>query len=364
MLSCLAEAGQSDHSRQPMNVLDKVLALRPANAVARLGPGSRLPLLSPSELLRALEGSPTALPCIPVRAKASVPGLLAAARAEDSVLGLACSHPLADRGATERFLATVKAAAAEAEHSRPLFLQAGPVRVAKPKPEGLAVQQEAIFRLVDDGFSLVSLDVSKLDASSAVEVIRSLSAPLRERELPLELTLPAPAREWSTPADTARPLLEGLRKAGVPVGLLRVPASAFGEEDLDVGLLHLLVELATEFNVSVTVAEVGERSLRSLPTFVAAGVRKVDCAAPFERLALAALPAEARGVVEQKAESTGVPPGELLGLIEEQLPQLESSAREKLEALSFTEATEVLSLLGASRTGWRSMVWLAEHQGE
>jgi hypothetical protein len=347
-----------------MSVLDKVLALRPANTVARMEPGSRLPLLSPSELLRALEGSAAALPCVPVRAKAAVPGLLAAARAEDSVLGLACSHPLADRGATERFLATVKAAAAESGHSRPLFLQAGPVRVAKPKPAGLAVQQEAIFRLVDDGFSLVSLDVSRLEGDAAVEVVRALSAPLRERELPLELSLPSPAREWATVTDTARPLLEGLRRAGVPVRFLRLPASAFGEEELDVGMLHLLVELAAEFGVSVTVADVEGRALQSLPTLVAAGVRKVDCSGPFERVAMAAWPAEVRALVAQKAEGSGVPAAELLGLMEEQLPSLDSAAREKLEALTFTEATEMLSLLGASRTGWRSMVWLSEHQGE
>ncbi|MBN1210274.1 MAG: hypothetical protein JXB05_35810 [Myxococcaceae bacterium] len=347
-----------------MSVLDKVLALRPANAVARLGAASRLPLLSPSDLLRALEGSPAALPCIPVQAKGAIPGLLTAARAEDSVLGLACAHPLADRGGTERFLFAVRTAAKEAEHARPLFLQAGPVKVSKPKPEGLALQQEAIFRLVDDGFSLVSLDVSKLDPAGAVEVVRALSAPLRERELPLELTLPAPTREGASPTDTARPLLEGLRKGAVPVRFLRVPAAAFGEEELDVGMLHLLVELATEYGVSVTVAEVPERAMRSLPTLVAAGVRKVDCAAPFERLGLAAFPAEARAVVTQKAEATGLRPGELLGLLEEQFPALEPSARERLEALSFTEATEMIALLGASRSGWRSMVWLAEHQGD
>jgi hypothetical protein len=347
-----------------MNVLDKVLSLRPANAVSQMGPGSRLPLLSPSELLRALEGSPAALPCVPVRAKVAVPGLLTAARAEDSVLGLACSHPLADRGATERFLAAVKAAAAESEHARPLFLQAGPVRVARPKPEGVAVQQEAIFRLVEDGFSLVSLDVSRLEPAVAVEVVRSLAAPLAERELPVEVTLPARPKEGAGLMDTARPLLEGLRRGKVPVKFLRVPAAEFGDEDLDVGLLHLLVELATGFGVSVTVAEVHERSVRSLPTLVAAGVRKVDCAAPFERLSLAALSDEARAVVEKKSEFAGVTPGELLGLIEEQFPPLEDSVRERLEALSFTEATEMISLLGASRTGWRSMVWLAENQGE
>jgi hypothetical protein len=93
-------------------------------------------------------------------------------------------------------------------------------------------------------------------------------------------------------------------------------------------------------------------------------VRKVDCAAPFERLSLAAWPAEARAMVEQKAGAAGMAAGELLGLIEEQLPALESSTREKLEALSFTEATEMISLLGASRSGLRSMLWLAENVGD
>jgi hypothetical protein len=347
-----------------MSVLDKVLTLRPANAVARLGQKSRLPLLSPQELLRALEGAPVALPCVPVRAKAAVPGLLAAARAEDAVLGLACSHPLADRGATERFLSAVKAAAEEAEHSRPLFLQAGPVRVTRPKPEGARLQQEAIFRLVDDGFSLVSLDVSRLEVREALEVIQTLSAPLRERELPVEVSLPAPAREFDSLTDTARPLLEGLSKQGVPVRFLRVPVAAFGEEDLDVGLLHLLVQEATGFGVSVTVGDVTDRSARALPTLVAAGVRKVDCGGPFDRVALAAWSAEARAVVERKAEAAGLTPAELLGLIEEQLPAPTPAALERLEALSFAEATEMLALLGASRTGWRSMAWLAENRGD
>jgi hypothetical protein len=347
-----------------MSVLDKVLTLRPANAVARLGAGSRLPLLSPGELLRALEGTPAALPCVPVRAKAAVPGLLAAARAEDAVLGLSCTHPLADRGATERFLAAVRAAAGEAEHSRPFFLQAGPVRIARPKPEGVAFQQEAIFRLVDDGFSLVSLDVSRLDPGTAVEVISTLSAPLRERELPLELTLPTPVVEGASLMGMASPLLEGLCQEGVPVRFLRVPASALGGEEPDVERVRALVELTAEFGVCVTVADLEERGGRALSTFVAAGVRKVDYGAPFERLALAAWSAEAREVVEQKAQETGLAPGELLSLIEEQLPPLEPAAKERLEALSFTEATDMLAALGASRTGWRSMVWLAEHQGD
>ncbi|MDC0707192.1 hypothetical protein POL68_01800 [Stigmatella sp. ncwal1] len=347
-----------------MSVLDKVLTLRPANAVARLGPGSRLPVLSPHELLRALDGVPVALPCLPVQAKAALPGLLRAARAEDAVLGLACPHPLADRGAGARFLAAVKAAAEEAEHRRPLFLQAGPVRVSPSGPEGLQSQQEAIFHLVDAGFSLVSLDVSRLDTAAAVEAVSALVAPLRERELPLELTLPLPETGFATLMDTARALLEGLGPGRTPVRFLRVPASALGEGEPDVAMLRALVALAREYGTSVTVGEVAGPSARGLPLFVEAGARKLDCGRSFERLSLAAWPVETRAVVEQKAQALGLPPGELLGLLEEQLPALEPAARERLEALSFSEATEVLAALGSVRTGWRSMEWLAEHRSD
>ena len=43
-----------------MNVLDKVLTLRPTSVVSRLGHASRLPVLSPRELSRALENAPAA----------------------------------------------------------------------------------------------------------------------------------------------------------------------------------------------------------------------------------------------------------------------------------------------------------------
>lgn len=345
-----------------MSVLDKVLTLRPGNTVARVGSGSRVPLLNPRELLRALERAPVALPCLPLQAKGALPGLLRAARTEDAVLGLACPHPLADRGAPERFVAAVHAAAVEAEHSRPLFLQAGPVRVTGADEAALAPLKEGVFRVVDAGFSLVSLDVSRLDSYAAVEAVNALAVPVSERELSLELTAPAPASGGLV--DAYRTLLEGLKQWAVPVRFLRVPEKALGEGEPDVALLRRLVDLASEYGAVVAVGEVGAAFPQALPTYVAAGVRKVDCVGAFERLALGAWPAEIRESVRQKAAAAGLPPGELLGVMEEQLPPLEPDAREKLEALSFAEAVELLSALGATRTGWAAMRFLADHRGE
>jgi len=343
-----------------MNVLDKVLTLRPTSVVARLGARSRLPVLNPRELLAALEGVPAVLPCLPVPVRPMLPGILAAARGEDAVLGLMCPHPLADRGAAERFMASVQEVAEADGHARPVFLQAGPVRVPKAEPETLGQLQEGIYRLVDAGFSLVSLDVSRLEPDAAAEAVRRLSTAVVERELSLEVSLPAGAE--GSELEGARALLEGLR--GVPVHFLRVSAALLGEEEQEVQFLQSLVELAGQYGAGVSVGEAGRRSARVLPTYVAAGVKKVECAAPFERLALAAYPEAVRTSLEQKAEKAGLRAGELLGVMGAQLAALEAQDAARLEALTFAEACDVLAALGASRTGWKSMLFLAEKRND
>ncbi|EPX56768.1 hypothetical protein D187_007202 [Cystobacter fuscus DSM 2262] len=345
-----------------MNVLDKVLTLRPTSVVSRLGPASRLPVLSPRELSLALENAPAALPCLPVPARPMLPGLLAAARGEDAVLGLVCPHPLADRGAAERFVAAVQEVAEADGHARPLFLQAGPVRVTSTAPASLAPVKDGLFRLVDTGFSLVALDVSRLPASGAVEAVLRLSETLVEREFALEVSLPGgPEGEE---LEGARLLLEGLAPRMPGLRFLRVSESVLGEEVQDVQFLRSLVDLAGQHGLGISVGEAGRRSTRVLPTYVAAGVKKVECAAPFERLALAVRPAAERESLEQKAHKAGLTPGELLGVLGGQLSPLESADASRLEALTFAEASEVLEALGASRTGWKSMLFLAENRGD
>ncbi|QRK06851.1 hypothetical protein JQX13_43450 [Archangium violaceum] len=345
-----------------MNVLDKVLTLRPTSVVARLGTASRLPVLNPRELVRALDKVPTALPCLPVPVRPMLPGLLAAARGEDAVMGLVCPHPLADRGAADRFVTAVQQVAEADGHTRPLFLQAGPVRVSKAEPEALGLLQEGLFRLVDAGFSLVSLDVTRLPVDAAVDAVRRLSGPVVERELSLEVSLPAGAE--GDELEGGRALLEGLQRQGLGVRFLRISAALLGEEDQDVQFLRSLVELAGQHGAGVSVGEAGRRSARVLPTYVAAGVKKVECVAPFERLALASYPDTVRESLEQKAEKAGLGAGELLGVVGEQLAALEAQDASRLEALTFAEASEVLAALGASRTGWKSMLFLAENRGD
>ncbi|NOK18506.1 hypothetical protein [Corallococcus carmarthensis] len=345
-----------------MSVLDKVLSLRPGNVVARVGPGSRVPFLDPRELLRALESTPMALPCLPVLSKGALPGLLGAARAEDAVLGLSCPHPLADRGAPERFVLAVHAAAREAEHTRPLFLQAGPLRVTSTDADVLDALQEGLFRIVDAGFALVSLDLSRLTSYEAVEAANALVGPLKERELSLEVSPPQVSSGGLV--DACATLLEGLSQWQVPLRFLRVPEAQLGDGELDVEELRRVVETASAKGVAVTVGDASIGSARGLSSYVAAGVRKVDRGGPFGPLTLRAWPPEVRERVVARAQAAGMPAGELLSVLEEGLPPLSPGARETLEALSFSEATEALGALGARRSASVAMAFLAKPDGD
>ncbi|MFP2912033.1 hypothetical protein ACLESD_44835, partial [Pyxidicoccus sp. 3LFB2] len=145
--------------------------------------------------------------------------------------------------------------AVEAEHARPLFLQAGPVRVARVDGDALGPLQEGLFRVVDAGFTLVSLDLSRLDSYAAVEALNVLAGPVSERELSLELT--APASSGGDPLDAYRTLLEGLRQWKVPVRFVRVGEGVLGAGEPDVDLVRRLVDLASDYDAVVTVGEVG-----------------------------------------------------------------------------------------------------------
>jgi hypothetical protein len=291
-----------------------------------------------------------------VVSRAALPGLLRAARTEDAVLGLVCPHPLADRGAPERFIEALRWATAVASHERPVFLEAGPVRVTR---EDEASLRDGLFRVVDAGFTLVSLDVTRLPVEDAIPAVAAIVGAVLERELSLEVSLPEP--EGAPAHEAARALLEGLSAAGVPVRFLR--AAGQGDEP-DVEALQALVECAGAFGASLSLEEPHASSFRSLPAYVAAGVRKLAAPAPFGRVALNAHPEEERLAIAERSLSAGVPAGELLAMLEERLPALTPAARERVEALSFAEAVELFSRVGASRTGRRALSFLAQGTGD
>src|SRR5687767_10334841 len=147
-------------SEASAEVLEKVLSLRPTSAAARLGQGSALPLLNPRDLVRALDESQTPVACVPVAAPDAVPGLLRAARGQRAALGLGGPGGPGSRDGPSRVFARVQAASEEIRHQRPVFLQAGAIRLVSAVRRALEQRVEDVYRFLDAGFALVSVDAA------------------------------------------------------------------------------------------------------------------------------------------------------------------------------------------------------------
>jgi len=348
----------------PPAVLERILALRPTSAAQRLG-DSTLPLLNPRDLARALDEAAVPLVCVPVPALEAIPGLLRAARDEDAVLGLAAPYQPEHRDAADRFFEALRAAAEECHHRRPVFLQAGPIRLTSAEPRGLQLRAEDVFRFVDAGFSLVSVDCSTLVPEAGVMVASELVQAAVERELSVEIAAPVD-ESGRAGAAALQACLEGFASKRVAVRFVRVRSTQLlaegGGANLDLPALRELSDVARRFGAWLSVEEVGT-SVRALPGWGPAGARKVDMGAPFARVVLGALEPDLRASLEVRAIATSIPTWELLAQFGDPLQEAPAGAREKVEALSYAEALELLERAGARGSATAATAFLAEQAG-
>ncbi|HYV44536.1 MAG TPA: hypothetical protein VFA20_06715 [Myxococcaceae bacterium] len=339
----------------PPAVLERILALRPTSAATRLG-DSTLPLLNPRDLARALEGGAAPLVCVPVAAVEAIPGLLRAARDQDAVLGLAAPYRPTHRDAPDAFFDAVRAAADECRHVRPVFLQAGPIRLTSAEPRELQLRADDVYRFVDAGFSLLSVDASTLVPEAGVLVASELVRAAAERELSVEIAAPVDESGRADPV-ALETCLRGFAAKKVEVRFVRVRLSS-----PDAASLRALAEVAGRFGAWLSVEALGP----TVPTPEAwgpAGARKLDAGGPFTRLVLGALEPELRASLEVRAKATGVATWELLAQFGDPLQDAAPRAREKVEALSYAEALDLLERAGARGSASASVAFLAERAG-
>lgn len=349
-----------------MATLEKVLALRPTNAAARLGALSSLPVLNPRDLLAAREGAAGALVCVAAPVPGLIAALLRAARTEDALIGFSLPVRPGNREAPARFFETVRAAADETGHRKPVFLQAGPLRVTQTDRRTLDQLSSEVHRFVDAGFTLVSLDLSSLETEAAAAAAAELCRAAQERELSIELAPPVLPLTRDAIAD----YLDLQVELGVRPNLLRLrssavrpePAPGSPEPEPDFELLRELGALAAEHGAKLCIEDRGTPR-RLLSTWTAAGVHKLDLGEVFARLVLDALPPDLRAGLEKRTASSGVALPELLAQLDDPLATVPASERERVEARAFGELSSLLSAVGASGAAREAMVWLAEKSG-
>lgn len=343
---------------------DRVLSLRPTNVVTRLGAHSRVPILNPRDLAAALEALGAGLVCVPVFARSAASGVLKAARDQDAVVGLGCPYPLADRDSPARFVDTVRGAAEEFRHRQPFFLQAGPFRLATDDVRAREQLGTAIYRYVEAGFTLITLDASRLDVDAAAAAYRELSASAAERELSIEITTLVDS-EGRFDAGGTRAVLERLAKSRVLVNFLRLPGTTYALEpspretwQLDQSVVREASSVATDFRASLSIEDEGSAPDSLAEVWQGCGVRKMDPWEASARIALGGFDATQTGALRDEARASRLHPRDLIARLER--TSEDSKAALKAEALSWSMTLDTLAAVRARGSASRAVSFLAQ----
>lgn len=335
-----------------LSALDLLLQHRPGNVVSRLG-HAPLPALSPRTILAGLKRSTAVLVAFPVIRPELVPALLRAARFEEAVIGFSVPLPVIDRAGPERLASLLIDATSEAEHTQPVFLQAGPIPVERADES----TQAAIHRCVEAGCTLITLEATAL-GSDAPEILAPLVAPLREAELALELILPVNGPPPAT--GPLRRTLDALAAAGCLPDFLRFsPRAVSAGAQLEPDWLQLLRQVTDSYGIALSVQESSGDPLRAIAPWVRGGVGKVDVTGAFLDRALGEEGEAQRDELVERSLAMNVSMGELLSLLAGRLPALSERDSLRLEARAFSDAQDLLRAMRLAGSGRRVIEMLA-----
>lgn len=326
-----------------------MLALRPTNAASRLPQGSRVCILNPRDVYRALAQRRAIVPSVSLHVPFALPAVLRAARDLDAVLGLsgaaarrAMGHEVQVASPYAQF-GRVADAAAETNTDRPLFL-VGMLPIDAADPRTVAAAREVAFKFVDAGFTGVAVRPPNDPAESVADLVADIGAPLRDRELALEVVV-------SDPPDPARlSALAGTLKAkGAAADVFAVrldgaPSSAA------VGALARAARPAALAGYGVD---------RPAAGLAAAGLRRFDLTRALFDVAAPALPSALVAEVHANPD-----PGPALASHAVDLTREVARERaERIEALAYAEALGLIRALGAHGTGRAVVEFLSTRSG-
>ncbi len=327
-----------------MRPIEAVLQLRPANVANRLGARSRVCLLPSRDLQRSSVGQGGAVVCfaLPI-VHPLAQGVFRAARQLDAAIGLSAqARGLGEGPRPVAVFEQVVAAAEEVGFWRPFFLRGGPVRLGDADEAQVARASEAVFELVDAGFTEVVLDATGLPPDRIVAALAKSAKGAQERELSVDVLVSA-----TEPAQ-----LGELARMLDAQALLPDVVSVKGEVVLGEAMAQTLERVVAPAVLGL---------VEAAPSGALEGRRRVVLERRFDSLLERHLPPALLEAVSRDRSRTGATVAEAAGRFEGELAALDPAVRDRLEAFAYHEAREVLAQAGAQGSGSTAVRFLAEH---
>ncbi|MFH1146245.1 MAG: class II fructose-bisphosphate aldolase [Pseudomonadota bacterium] len=213
-------------------VTDKVLALRPSQALEKLGRQSRVCLLNSSDILRVLKDREVIVMACNTRIKHVIPGIMRAAEELDAVVAfeLAKSECRTGGGYTgfdpESYSSTVIEYARDTGFSRPFFIHGDHITVKNTSAEEIDSARCLIEAQLAAGYTSFAIDASFNELEDNIRITAELAGPIVERGLGLEVEVgeikSAGQEAGLTTVEEAVAFISGLKANGIRPDMLAI----------------------------------------------------------------------------------------------------------------------------------------------
>lgn len=323
------------------------LLMRPSNVLARLPKDSKACIVGVREFLLLPESLRRVLLFAPVLAEAAIPGLLFAAREARVPIGLSVPFRPGERKPTDVVFENVLNEIERTEHSYPVFIQGGPFRLG----EGLSFAQmaEHVFRFVDGGATLVSIDASRLPLSEQATAYLRILDEVGAIDFGLEVAVPLDDRR-SPSAGGLEYVLSELKLHHVSPSFVRVASwQLVPPEDQSGGVnFSVLEELRTtckRFDSELAIEEVHPNGAATASSWGKEGVLKLDAVGAFSEILFRRIDADERPLWLRRGWPLGLPGVEWLALRPDTWTDWAPNVQKTAEAIAYSETTAWLEAL-------------------
>jgi fructose-bisphosphate aldolase class II len=176
-----------------MDAINKVLELRPPNALAKLGDDSKVLLLNGKDVARVLRDDHVIIMAVNARMIHVIPGIMRAAEDLDCTIcfELAKSEGDLDGGYTgmdpRTYFETVVGYAEKVGFTRPFFIHRDHTTVKDDSLENIESARRLLRVSLDEGYTSFSIDASFNDLPENIRITADLARPINDAGLGLEV---------------------------------------------------------------------------------------------------------------------------------------------------------------------------------
>jgi fructose-bisphosphate aldolase class II len=347
--------------------MEKVLELRPENAIASMGADNNICLLNLKDILRVLKDKPIILMACNIRIKHVIPGIMRAAEELDAVLGFEvarseCNLTGGYTGQTpEIFFDTVVGYAKDTNFSKPFFIHGDHITVKSTYDEALKSASDIIDAELKAGFTSFAIDASFNQIPDNIKITTQLCQPIIERGICLEVEVgevksTGTEAEISTVED-ATSFISGLKANGVHADLLAINNGSKHGNYLEGEEVHIDLDRTLEIYDAIkddglVIAQHGITGtpLNVIGKFADYGIRKGNVGTLWQNIAHEFIPEDLMNEMKEWAKAEDKNIKMATKPFKEKIDNIPEENKKQIEQKAYESAKEFITAFNATGT--------------